>query len=67
MGKEDVAIERLRMAAQMSEQLYQKPLQLMYSGGKDSDIQLELAIKAKIPFEAVNSHTSVECVSSTRK
>lgn len=60
MDKEKIAIERLQIAAQMSEQLYQKPLLITYSGGKDSDVMLRLAIKAKIPMEVVNSHTSVD-------
>lgn len=38
MDKEQKAIDRLRLAAQMSETYYQKPLIVTTSGGKDSDV-----------------------------
>lgn len=57
---ETKAILRLQEAARMSQQIYEKPLMLTYSGGKDSDLTLDLAIKAGIPFEAVYSLTSVD-------
>ncbi len=60
MTIEDKAILRLKEAAQMSQQIYKKPLLLAYSGGKDSDVTLDLAIKAGIPFEAVYSLTTVD-------
>lgn len=60
MTIEDKAILRLQEAAQMSQQIYEKPLILTYSGGKDSDVTLDLAIKAGIPFEAVYSLTTVD-------
>ena len=60
MDKLDVAIARLQEAARMSQQIYQKPLMITYSGGKDSDVLLHLAIKAKIPMEVVHSHTTVD-------
>lgn len=60
MDKLDVAIARLQEAAQMSQQIYEKPLMITYSGGKDSDVLLNLAIKAKIPMEVVHSHTTVD-------
>ena len=50
MTIEDKAILRLQEAAQMSQQIYEKPLMITYSGGKDSDVLLHLAIKAKIPM-----------------
>ena len=40
MDKEQKAIERMRLAAQMSETYYQKPLIVTTSGGKDSDCLL---------------------------
>ena len=43
MDKEKKAIERLKTAAEMSEQYYEKPLIIAYSGGKDSEVLLELA------------------------
>lgn len=60
MDIETKAILRLQEAAQMSQQIYEKPLMLAYSGGKDSDVTLDLAIKAGIPFEAVYSLTTVD-------
>lgn len=60
MTIEDKAILRLQEAAQMSQQIYEKLLMLTYSGGKDSDVTLNLAIKAGIPFEAAHSLTTVD-------
>ena len=52
----------LQLAAKMSELYYQKPLIITYSGGKDSDVMLQLAIECLEPsqFEVMNSHTSVD-------
>lgn len=54
--------EVLRLARDMSLEYYGKPLVLTYSGGKDSDVMLDLAIKTLNPsdFEVINSHTSVD-------
>ena len=60
MDIETKAILRLREAAQMSQQIYEKPLMLTYSGGKDSDLTVDLAIKAGIPFEVTHSLTTVD-------
>ena len=70
MDIETKAILRLQEAAQMSQQIYEKPLLLTYSGGKDSDLTVDLAIKAGIPFEIAHSLTTVdmpETVYHTRK
>lgn len=45
MDLEQTAIERLRMASEMSLRLYKQPLVITYSGGKDSDVLLHLAGK----------------------
>ena len=52
----------LILAAKMSNLYYQKPLIITYSGGKDSDVMLQLAIECLKPsdFEVMNSHTSVD-------
>ena len=52
----------LILAAKMSNLYYQKPLIITYSGGKDSDVMLQLAIECLKPsdFEVINSHTSVD-------
>ena len=44
----------------MALQIYEKPLMLAYSGGKDSDVLLDLALKAKIPMQIVYSLTTVD-------
>lgn len=58
MDLEKVSIERLREGAQISELYYQKPLLICYSGGKDSEIILNLALKSGIDFEVQHSHTT---------
>ena len=40
---EQTAIERLKAASDMSLRLFEKPLVITYSGGKDSDVLLHLA------------------------
>ena len=70
MDIERKAILRLKEASTRSQQLYEKPLLLTYSGGKDSDLTVDLAIKAGIPFEVAHSLTTVdmpETVYHTRK
>ncbi len=56
------AEQALRLAAEMSEYYYKKPLIVCYSGGKDSDVLLDIAKKCLKPeqFEVVNSHTTVD-------
>lgn len=58
MDLEKVAIMRLREGAEISKYYYNKPLLLCYSGGKDSDVILDLAIKSGIEFELQHSHTT---------
>ena len=52
----------LKLASEMSLEYYHKPLILTYSGGKDSDVLLQLAIECLKPtdFEVLNSHTTVD-------
>lgn len=52
----------LKLAADMSEYYYHKPLIICYSGGKDSDVMLDIAKKCLKPsqFEVLNSHTTVD-------
>lgn len=58
--KVDIAVKRLKEAAEMSQTLYEQPLVITYSGGKDSDTILKLAQIAKIPFEVLHSHTTAD-------
>ena len=60
MDLEQKAIERLKMASEMSLRYYSQPLLCTYSGGKDSDVMLELLIRSGIPFEVQNSHTTAD-------
>lgn len=58
--KVKIAIERLKLASEMSETYYHQPVVVTYSGGKDSDVVLALAEEAGIDFEVVMAITSVE-------
>lgn len=60
--KIDDSKDVLKLAAKMSKLYYQKPLIITYSGGKDSDVMLQLAIECLNPdeFEVLNSHTTVD-------
>jgi phosphoadenosine phosphosulfate reductase len=63
---EHKAIERLKMASVMSLKYYGQPLLVTYSGGKDSDVSLELTIRSGIPFEVQNSHTTADAPDTVR-
>ena len=60
MDLEQRSIERIKLAALMSEQYYDAPIICTYSGGKDSDVMLELFKRSGVNFEVVNSHTTVD-------
>ena len=60
MDLEKTAMERLRMASDMSLRLYKQPLVITYSGGKDSDVLLHLAGAAGIPYEVLHSLTTAD-------
>lgn len=62
MDKEQKAIERLRLAAEMSETYYKKPLIVTSSGGKDSDVCIALALAAGINFEVQHNHTTADAL-----
>ena len=53
--KVDLAIKLLQRAAEEY-----PDLELAYSGGKDSDVILELAKMAKIPFTAIYKNTTID-------
>ena len=57
---EQTAIDRLRLASDMSLAYYQQPLIVTTSGGKDSDICLELVRRAGIPYEVQHSLTTAD-------
>lgn len=58
--KADVAIERIRTAHEMSMRYLHAPLAITFSGGKDSDVLIELARMSGLPVIFVNSHTTVD-------
>lgn len=64
--KERQAIDRLRLAAQMSETYYQKPLVITTSGGKDSDVCLYLAAASGIRYEVQHNHTTADAPETVR-
>lgn len=60
MDVEEKAIERIRTGSGMSLGYYGKPLVCTYSGGKDSDVMLELFLRSGIPFEIHHSLTTAD-------
>ena len=63
---EQTAIERLRAASDMSLRLFEKPLVITYSGGKDSDVLLHLARASGIPFEVLHNLTTADAPETVR-
>lgn len=66
MDLEQKAIKRIQAASDMSLYHYGKPLVCTYSGGKDSDVMLELFRRGGIPFEVHNSHTTADAPQTVR-
>lgn len=60
--KIDDSKDVLRLAAEMSKEYYHKPLIITYSGGKDSDVCVQLARECldASDFEVLNSHTTLD-------
>lgn len=56
----DTSIERIRLASRLSEQAYKEPLICNYSGGKDSEVLLDLFLKSGVRFEALHNHTTAD-------
>lgn len=63
---EQMAIERLKAASDMSLMAYQKPLVICISGGKDSGVITELAVRSGIPCEFLHSHTTADAPETVR-
>lgn len=63
---EQVAIERLKIASEMSLANYGLPLVITDSGGKDSSVCKELALRAGIPFEIQHNHTTADAPETVR-
>ena len=60
MDLEQKAIERVRMASEMSLRLYGRPLVVTDSGGKDSAVCREIVRRAGIPFEIHHNLTTAD-------
>lgn len=63
---EQVSILRLQSASEMSLRNYGLPLVITDSGGKDSSVCKELALRAGIPFEIMNNHTTADAPETVR-
>lgn len=61
-----MAIDRLRAASEMSLQHYGQPLIITDSGGKDSSVVKELALRSGIPFEIMHNHTTADAPETVR-
>ena len=57
---EHIAIERYKTASEMSMHHYGLPLVIADSGGKDSSVCKELALRSGIPFEIIHNHTTAD-------
>lgn len=58
--KIDTAYERFRWAAKEAERLFDMPLVVRYSGGKDSDVILQLAKESGVPFRVTHNLTTAD-------
>lgn len=66
MDIEHIAIERLQAASEMSLANYGLTLVITDSGGKDSSVCKELALRAGIPFEIMHNHTTADAPETVR-
>ena len=60
LEKEKKAIEVIRLASELSQTYYHKPLVVCFSGGKDSMVLLHLALRADVEIEVINSHVTID-------
>lgn len=60
MDKFDEAVELFKMGSRMSIRYQERPIVVTYSGGKDSDLLLEVAKASGEPFEVHNGHTTAD-------
>lgn len=66
MDKEQTAIKRFQAASDMSLSAYGQPLVICISGGKDSSVATDLAIRAGIPAEFLHNHTTADAPETVR-
>lgn len=60
VSKIDTAYERFRWAAKEAERLFDMPLVVRYSGGKDSDVILQIAKESGVPFRVTHNLTTAD-------
>lgn len=58
--KIDTAYERFRWASKEAERLFDMPLVVQYSGGKDSDVILQLAKESGVSFRVTHNLTTAD-------
>ena len=58
--KVEIAYERYRWAAKEAERLFDMPLVVQYSGGKDSDVILQLAKESGVTFRVTHNLTTAD-------
>lgn len=57
--KVDQAIKLIQSASKIASE-HGQPLEIAYSGGKDSDVILELTKMAKVPYRAIYKNTTID-------
>jgi phosphoadenosine phosphosulfate reductase len=62
----NTAIERIKLAEQMRERLFDEPFYLAYSGGKDSDCVRILFDLAGVKYDLWHNHTTVDAPETVR-
>ena len=60
VSKINTAYERYRWAAKEAERLFDMPFVVRYSGGKDSDVILQLAKESGVPFRVTHNLTTAD-------
>lgn len=60
MNKDAIAIARIKRASEIAQVRGMGPLYVGYSGGKDSTVLADLAIRAGVPIEIAHSHTTID-------
>lgn len=63
---ERVTFNRIQLAAEISQSRFGHPLVLAYSGGKDSDLCLELTRRSGVSFEVEHNHTTADAPETIR-
>lgn len=57
---ERVSFNRIKLASDISQSRFEREIVIAYSGGKDSDLLLELTKRSGVPFEVEHNHTTAD-------